>query len=89
MVKNSGRQYRRRGLTFGSGRFPWRKKWQLTPVFLPGKSHGQRNLAGYGPVHFRRSQKLSSMGSQKGQTRLKELNNKSNKGRSQLQLFHL
>ena len=23
---------------------PWRRKWQLTPVFLPGKSHGQRSL---------------------------------------------
>ena len=23
------------------------KKWQLTLLFLPGKSHGQRNLAGY------------------------------------------
>ena len=23
--------------------------WQHTPVFLPGKSHGQRSLAGYGP----------------------------------------
>ena len=22
--------------------FPWRRKWQLAPVFLPGKSHGQR-----------------------------------------------
>ena len=28
---------------------PWRRKWQPTPVFLPGESHGQRNLAGYGP----------------------------------------
>ena len=27
--------------------FPWRRKWQLTPVFLPGQSHGQRSLAGY------------------------------------------
>ena len=27
----------------------WRKKWQPTPVFLPGKSHGQMNLAGYNP----------------------------------------
>ena len=27
----------------------WRRKWQLTPVFLPGKSHGQRNLVGYSP----------------------------------------
>ena len=23
----------------GLGRFPWRRKWQPTPVFLPGKSH--------------------------------------------------
>ena len=26
------------------------KKWQPTPVFLPGKFHGQRNLAGYSPL---------------------------------------
>ena len=32
-----------------SGRFPWRRKWQPTPVFLPGKSHGQESLAGYSP----------------------------------------
>ena len=32
-----------------SGRFPWRRKWQLTPVFLPGEFHGQRSLAGYSP----------------------------------------
>ena len=25
----------------------WRSKWQTTPVFLPGKSHGQRSLVGY------------------------------------------
>ena len=31
------------------GKIPWRKKWQPTPVFLPGKSHGQRSLAGYSP----------------------------------------
>ena len=30
------------------GKIPWRK-WQPTPVFLPGKSHGQRSLAGYSP----------------------------------------
>ena len=28
---------------------PWRRKWQPTPVFLPGESHGQRSLAGYHP----------------------------------------
>ena len=26
---------------------PWRSVWQPTPVFLPGESHGLRNLAGY------------------------------------------
>ena len=26
---------------------PLRRKWQLTPVFLPGKFHGQRSLVGY------------------------------------------
>ena len=25
------------------------KKWQSTPVLLPGKSHGQRSLGGYSP----------------------------------------
>ena len=24
------------------GKIPWRRKWQRTPVFFPGKSHGQR-----------------------------------------------
>ena len=28
-------------------KIPWRRKWQSIPVFLPGKSHGQRSLAGY------------------------------------------
>ena len=32
-----------------SGRFSWRRKWQPTPVFLPGESHRQKNLVGYSP----------------------------------------
>ena len=28
------------------GKNPWRRKWQPIPLFLPGKSHGQRSLAG-------------------------------------------
>ena len=28
---------------------PWRRKWPPSPVFLPGKSHGQRSLEGYSP----------------------------------------
>ena len=31
------------------GKIPWRRKWQSTPVLLPGKSHGQRSLVGYSP----------------------------------------
>ena len=27
----------------------WRRKWQPTPVFLPGESHGWRSLVGYSP----------------------------------------
>ena len=30
-------------------KIPWGRKWQSTPVFLPGKSHGQRSLAGCRP----------------------------------------
>ena len=33
----------------GLGRFPWRREWHLTPVFLPGEAHGQRSLAGGSP----------------------------------------
>ena len=36
-------------LILGLGSFPWRRKWQPTPVFLAGKSHGQRSLAGSSP----------------------------------------
>ena len=32
----------------------WRRKWQTTPVFLLGKSHGQRNLGGYSPWGHKR-----------------------------------
>ena len=31
------------------GKIPWRRKWQSTPVLLPGKSHGHRSLVGYSP----------------------------------------
>ena len=32
-----------------SGLIPWRREQQLTPLFLPGKSQGQRSLAAYSP----------------------------------------
>jgi len=31
------------------GKILWRRKWQPTPVLLPGKSHGQRSVVGYSP----------------------------------------
>ena len=31
------------------GKILWRRKWQPTPVFLPGNFHGQRSLVGYNP----------------------------------------
>ena len=31
------------------GSIPWGRKWQPTPVFLPGESHGRGSLAGYSP----------------------------------------
>ena len=42
-------QCRRPGFDSWVGKIPWRRKWQPTPVFLPGVSHGQRSLAGYSP----------------------------------------
>ena len=31
------------------GKIPWRRKWQPTPAFMPGKFYGQRSLVGYSP----------------------------------------
>ena len=32
---------------------PWRRKWQPTPVVLPGESHGRRRLAGCSPWYHK------------------------------------
>ena len=42
-------QCRRHRLDPWVRKMPWRRKWQHTPVFLPGKSHEQRSLVGYSP----------------------------------------
>ena len=42
-------QCRRPGFNPWIRKFPWRREWLLTPVFLPEKAHGQRSLAGYCP----------------------------------------
>ena len=48
------------GLTAGSGRCPWKRKRQSTPVFLLEKSHGQRGLAGYSPWGFKNRVQVSN-----------------------------
>ena len=50
-------------------KIPWRRKWQPTPVFLPGQSHGQRNLVGSSFLAWKipwteETGRLQSMGSQ-------------------------
>ena len=41
------RRHKRHGFYAWVGKIPWRRAWKTTPVFLPGKFHGQRSLAGY------------------------------------------
>jgi len=47
MVKNPRANIEDVGLIPGSRRLPWGRKWQPTPVFLLGKSHGQSYLVDY------------------------------------------
>ena len=49
VLKNPLAQCRRHRFNPWIGNIPWGRKWQPTPVFLPGKSHRQRRLAGYNP----------------------------------------
>ena len=37
-----GRRHKRCGFDPWVRKIPWRSKWQPTPIFLPGKFHGQR-----------------------------------------------
>ena len=54
--KESACQCRRCGFGAWLGKIPWRRKWQPIPVLLPGKSHGQRNLACYSPWGHKESE---------------------------------
>ena len=47
--KESVCQCRRYGFDSWVGKIPWRRAWQLTLVFLPGESQGQRSPMGYSP----------------------------------------
>ena len=43
------RRYKRHRFYPWLGKVSWRRAWKLTPVFMPGESHGQRSLVGYSP----------------------------------------
>ena len=47
------------------GKIPCNRAGQLTPVFLPGESHGQRNLAGYSPWGRKESDKTEQLSTAK------------------------
>ena len=51
--KESACQCRRHKFNPWVRKIPWRRKWQPTPVFLPGEFHGQRSLASYNPWGLR------------------------------------
>ena len=57
MVKNlpANATHTRRRFNPRVGKISWRSKWLPTPVFLSGKSHGQRGLEGYHPWGYKAS----------------------------------
>ena len=59
MVKNltANAGDKRHGFNPWVGKIPWRKKWEPTPVFLPGESHGQGSLMSYDPRGCKESDK--------------------------------
>ena len=61
------RRHKRHEFNPWVGKIPWRRAWQPTSVFLPGESHGQRGLVGYGLWSLKES------GVAKSQARLKWL----------------
>ena len=59
-VKSICLQCGRPGFDPWVGKIPWRRKWQPTPVFLPGESHGWRSLVGYSPQVAKNQTQLSN-----------------------------
>ena len=58
--------------SLGGGRPPGGGAWQPTPVFLPGKSYGQRNLAGYSPWGYKESDTTEHITSHQANLRIIE-----------------
>ena len=55
MAKNATANAGDAGSIPGSGKIPWRREWQPSPVFLPGQFHEQRSLAGCSPWGLKES----------------------------------
>ena len=57
-VKNQpadvGRRHKRCRFDPWVGKMPWRRKWQPTPVFLPGELHGPEEPGGLWPIESQR-----------------------------------
>ena len=49
------------GFDLWVGKIPWSRKWQPTPVFSPGESHGQRSLEGYSPWGHKESDRTERL----------------------------
>ena len=62
------------GLIPGLGRSPGGRKWQPTPVFFPGESHGQRSLAGYSPKGHKESHMTERLSMQHSENTFYNLN---------------
>ena len=52
---------------------PWSRKWQPTPVFSPGKSHGQRSLAGFSPWGHKESDTTKQLNNSNSNKRSKRI----------------
>ena len=65
MIKNpsaNAARCRRHGFDPWVGKIPWRRKWQPTPLFLPGKFHGQRSLAVCSPWGHKELDMIEQLG---------------------------
>ena len=70
---HQGRRHRRLEFSPWVGTISWKRKWQPTPAFLPGKSHGWRSLADYSPWSQRVGQDLVIEQWQPGRHRIPNL----------------
>ena len=65
------------GSISGSGKTPWRRKWEPIPVFLPEESHGQKSLAGCSPQDRKESDTTEQLSVPHTHTHTHDLEHKS------------